>query len=159
MKLYEIEQEYAELSMLAENGELDEQCFADTKECIDAELEVKAVAYAKIIKNLTAESDAIKEEIARLSSRSKTLETNAKKLKDNLERVMIISDTKKIKTSLFSFNVQKNPPKLIVTGEVPSKYLIDQAPKVDSAALKDLLKNGQVLDFATLETSESLRIR
>ena len=90
MKLYEIEQEYAELSMLAENGELDEQCFADTKECIDAELEVKAVAYAKIIKNLTAESDAIKEEIARLSSRSKTLETNAKKLKDNLERVMII---------------------------------------------------------------------
>jgi hypothetical protein len=64
----------------------------------------------------------------------------------------------KFKTDLFSFNIQKNPARLVITGEVPEKFLIPQDPKVDNKAIKELLKQ-QELPFAHLEQSESLRIR
>ena len=74
---------------------------------------------------------------------------------------MKLTKKEKFKTDLFSFGIQKNPASLkIIEGkDIPSEFLIPQEPKIDTAEIKDRLKNGEVLEFAELVQGESLRIR
>lgn len=145
---------------MAESGEVEYQVVVDTLEGIQGEIEVKADAYAKIIKTLEGQADAIKKEEDRLSQKRRSLETNVKNMKLSLERAMIATDNKKFKTTLFSFNIQKNPASLVIDkpDEIPEQFLIPQDPKVDNAKIKELLKT-QELPYAHLSYSESLRIR
>ena len=94
-----------------------------------------------------------------ISNRIK-IENNIKNLKQALETAMRATGKTKFKTDLFSFNIQKNPPKLVIDKpeEIPEEYLIPQEPKINSKAIKDMLKEKE-LPFAHLEQSESLRIR
>lgn len=156
--LYELTNEFKQLQAMLEDGEIDEQVFRDTIEGIDMEIDVKAENYGKIIRGLEAQANSLKEEYTRISNRANTLLNNSKRLKETLEKTMRETGKTKIKTGLFSFNIQKNPAKLVVTGDIPEKYLIPQEPKVDTKGIKELLKT-QELDFAHLEQSESLRIR
>lgn len=145
---------------MAENGEVEYQTVIDTLESIQGEIEVKADAYAKIIRTLEGQVDAIKKEEDRLSQKRRSLETNVKNMKLSLERAMIAMDNKKFKTTLFSFSIQKNPATLVIDkpDEIPEQFLIPQNPKVDNAKIKELLKT-QELPYAHLSYSESLRIR
>jgi len=156
--LYELTGDYQELLNLVQAGEYTEEELADTLEGIEGEIEIKADGYAKIIKELEADTDKFKKEESRLKEKRQALESSIKRLKSNLEKSMILVNKKKFKTDLFSFNIQKNPPSLIIDGEVPEEYLIPQEPKIDNAKIKELLKT-QELAFATLRQGESLRIR
>ena len=51
LKLYEIAQEYMQLCEIVEDTDVDAQVFEDTLAGIEAELEVKADAYAVILTN------------------------------------------------------------------------------------------------------------
>lgn len=156
--LYELTGQFRELLELVEQGEVDPEMLADTLEGLEGEIEIKADGYAKVIKELEGKTAMLKGEIERLSNRKSAIENNIKAMKESLEMAMITVDKTKFKTNLFSFNIQKNPAKLVITGEVPKDYLIPQEPKVDNKAIKDLLKEKE-LPFAHLEQSESLRIR
>lgn len=158
--LYQLTGEFLELLDMLEDGSDDEQVILDTLEGIDYEVEVKAENYAKIIKELEVKSKCIKEEIQRLTARAAALENKAKMLKTNLEQCMIATGKTKFKTDLFSFGIQKNPAKLVIDNEldVPEEFLIKQEPKINSKAIKELLKFSD-LPYAHLEQSESLRIR
>ena len=156
--LYELTSEFKELLFLAETEDLDEQTIKDTLESLGYELEEKADGYAKVIKELEGQIETLKAEIKRLSDRKKTVENNIGRMKKTLEEAMKVAGKPKFKTSLFSFNIQRNPARLVITGDVPEEYLIPQDPKVDNAAIKKQLKE-QELDFAHLEQTESLRIR
>jgi hypothetical protein len=81
-------------------------------------------------------------------------------MKEALQNAMFITGKTKFKTDLFNFNIQKNPPRLVIDKpeEVPEEYLIPQEPKIDTKAIKEILKEHK-LPFARLEQSESLRIR
>ena len=61
---------------------------------------------------------------------------------------------------MFSFNVKKNPKKLVVDKieAVPEEFLIMQEPKVDTKALKEFVADNEV-SYAHLEQGESLVIR
>jgi len=156
--LYELTGQYRELLELAESEELDKQLIADTLEGLDGEIEIKADGYAKVIRELEGKTAVLKDEIDRLSKRKSVIENNIKNLKQALETAMRATGKTKFKTELFSFNIQKNPARLVITGEVPEEYLIPQEPKIDTSAIKEALKQ-QELPFAHLEQSESLRIR
>lgn len=73
---------------------------------------------------------------------------------------MLLVDKKKIKTTLFSFNIQKNAPslKIIDESKVPEEFFIIER-KLNKTELKNAVKDGLYADAATLESSESLRIR
>lgn len=159
--LYELTAEYQTLLEMAEDPETDEQALADTMEAIGGEIEDKADGYAKIILSIDAEYQAIKSEIVRLEARSHFLEKNAKRLKENLQAAMIATGKRKFKTLLFSFGIQKNPASVVIDGdEVPEKYLIEQPPKIDKAAIRNDLKAGvDLAGIAHLEQGESLRIK
>lgn len=159
--MYELTGEFRELLALAGDPEIDPEAIADTLEAIQGEIEQKAENTAVIINELTAEAAKIKAEEIRLTERRKALENHAARLKDGLYNAMKTVGREKFKTTLFSFNIQNNPVKLVIDDEskVPGEYLIEQAPKVDNAALKEFLKNGNTCSYAHLEQTESLRIK
>ena len=66
MKLYELTEQYDGVMNLLYDGETDEQTILDTLESIEGEIEDKADNYAKIIKTMTAEAEAIKSEEDRI---------------------------------------------------------------------------------------------
>lgn len=164
MKLYDLAEEYAALNEMMYDPEVDEQTLKDTMDAVFGEIEDKADGYAKIIRGMSADAIAIKEEEDRLYCRRKQLETRSKYLKDTLEANMRAIGKTKFKTALFSFNIQKNGglEPLIIDGlidDIPGKFLIPQPPVANNEAIRNLLAEKQV-EWAHLEPrSESLRIR
>ena len=159
--LYTLTGEYMQLLEMAQEPDIDEQCLKDTMEAIEGELEDKAEGYAKIMKQLEAEAAAIDAEVKRLNERKSSLKNNADRMKKALQAAMEATGKTKFKTTLFSFGIQNNPPALVLAegAAIPEQYLIPQEPKVDNAAIKAALKDGQQFDFASLKVSQSLRIR
>ena len=159
--LYELTEQFQELLSMALDPDVDEQALADTMEGIECEIEEKADGYAKVIKSLEADVEALKAEEARLAGRRKNISANIDRMKRALESSMRATGKTKFKTTLFSFGIQKNPPalKIDMPDRVPDEFLIPQEPKIDSAAIKKELKEGVVYDWCHLEQSESLRIR
>ncbi len=155
MKLYELTEQYDGVMNLLYDGETDEQTILDTLESIEGEIEDKADNYAKIIKNMLGEAEAVKREKDRLQARQQALENRAKWLKDTLQANLEFIGKTKFKTELFSFSVSSNGGKqpLVITdnlGEIPGKYLIPQDPVVDKDAVRELLKDKEV-EWAKLE--------
>lgn len=149
MRLYELTEQYEEILNMLYDGETDEQVIMDTLESMEGEIEDKADNYAKIIKGMKFDMDMIKQEEERLYNRRKSLENRIKWLKDTLQANMEFIGKTKFKTALFSFSVSKNGGKqpLEITeniGEIPGKFLIQQPPKVDTEAIREMLKDKEV---------------
>lgn len=162
--LYELTEEYMALMDMMYDPEVDEQTLQDTMEMIMMDIEDKADGYAKIIRMMNADVDALKAEEERLYARRKSLESRSRYLKDTLEANMRAIGKTKFKTALFSFNIQKNGglAPLVIDGtieDIPGRYLIPQPPVPNNEAIRKLLEEQQV-GWAHLEPrGESLRIR
>jgi len=160
--LYELKSEWMTLLDMLEEG-ADPEVIEATLEGIDAEIEIKADNYARIIRQLEADVAALKSEIERMTERKKSLENNISRLKANLQDAMIVTGKEKFKTDLFSFGIQNNPPKVVIDdyAKIPVEYLIAQEPKVDNKAIKDFLSttDDKRSFFAHLEQGKSLRIK
>lgn len=163
MTIYELTADFLRIQEMMENPELDPEFLADTMEAVDGELEVKAENYAKVMKNLDGDIEALDNEIRRLTSRKKALENNIKNMKMALQSMMTITGKTKFKTDLFSFGIQKNAPSVVIDTDInnlPTEFLKFREPEVDKTKLKEALKNGEDLSgYCHLEQSESLRIR
>ena len=161
MTLYELTDNYRNLLEMAQNPDIDEQAIKDTLEAIQGDIEEKADGYAKVIKELDGETDKLTAEIKRLTDRKNTIQNNIAYMKQSLTSAMTVTGNTKFRTDLFSFNIQKNPPALVVDDEkaIPQEYLIPQEPKVDKKAIIDFLKNGNKVPYAHIEQSEGVRIR
>ena len=162
--LYELTADFMMLLEMAEDPDTDPVAFEDTMEALGLEIEDKADGYAKVIRQLEANVAACKAEIQRLKTAVSTMENNIKRMKENLQDTMEVTGKRKFKTPLFSFNIQKNPPSLVLdevdTARIPADYLIPQEPKIDTAKLKSDIKAGKDLDgIAHLESGYSLRIK
>ena len=159
--LYEITGDYLRLlEMLEEEENIDPQAFADTLDGIDGEFEIKADNYARIIKELWAESEKYAAEVGRMQARMETLANNEKRLKQYLSESMNAMGKTKFKTDLFSFNIQRNggtqPMEVDELGV--TKAYMKMVP--DNAKIRKALEEGKKLKFAELkERGEHLSIR
>ena len=164
MTLYELTGELLELMEMAQDPDVDPDALNDTMEAIDLAFDDKADGYAKIIRTLTAQADAIKAEAARLKDREKSFRDKADTIKKNLEAAMLATDKRKIKTALFTFSIRRNPASVVMDEQyienVPERFLKIKDPEIDRAAIKKALQAGENLDgIAHLEQTESLQIR
>lgn len=164
MSIYELTADYMQIMEMMEDPELDPQALADTMEAVEGELEIKAESYAKIMKNLDGDVEALENEIRRLTSRKKAIEENIKRMKVALQGMMEVTGKTKFKTDLFSFGIQKNAPSVVIDVEdihdIPEDYLKYKAPEVNKTAIKEAIQKGENLEgIAHLEQSHSLRIR
>lgn len=163
LKLYEIAEEYMQLCEIAEDTDVDTQVFEDTLAGIEAELEVKADAYAVILTNLDNDTEKIDKEIERLTTMKKTLKSRSDFLKRNLTNTMLLMDKKKFKTDIHSYSISKNAPSLNILDatKIPEKYMVVQEPKLDrKMLLADVKANPEEFKgIAETKQTESLKIR
>ncbi|EAD9824501.1 siphovirus Gp157 family protein [Listeria monocytogenes] len=156
--LYSIQGKYQQLLNLAE--QLDPELLKDTLESIDDELETKAENVAFVIKEIEGQSLILEKETKRLAERKNTINNNVKRLKQSLFDAMITVNKQKIKTNLFTLDIRKNPPSLIVEDESKLlNYLIEQPKKLDKTKLGDDLKKGIEVPGAKIIQTERLQIR
>ena len=157
--LYALTSNYLQIQQLIDDG-ADANVFTDTLSAIEDSVEAKAEGYFYVIKNTQADIDAIKAEETRLADRRRAMENKVTNMKKNLEESMIAVDTKKIKTAIYTANIQRNAPSLRVIDEkkIPLDYFVDQAPKLDK---KTLLADAKERDINGVEVvqTESLRLR
>lgn len=156
--LYSIQEKYQQLLYLAE--QLEPELLKDTLESIEDELETKAENVAFVIKELQGQALVLEKETKRLSERKNTINNNVKRLKQSLFDAMITANKQKIKTNLFTLDIRKNPPSVIIEDE--SKlidYFVEQPKKLDKTKLKDDLKKGIEVSGAMLVQTERLQIK
>lgn len=165
MNLYQLSGAYLEILNMFQDEETDQEMLVDTLESLDGAIEEKAENYAKIIKSLECNVDAIKKETLRLENRKKALESNIELLKSNLEHAMRVTGKTRFKTELFSFNIAKNggvaPLKIdIPIEEIPTEYFKERTERdLNSKYIRECLDKG-LIDFAHYEDrGESLRIK
>lgn len=160
--MYELTSDYLSVLEMASDPEIPPEAIADTLEGISGEIEIKAQSYAIVIKELESEAAKLKSEEERLCGKREAINNNIKRIKDDLYNSMKLTGKEKFKTDLFSFNIQKSPPKLVIDNEslIPESYYIRQDPKLDKSKLKkDLNLTCVKCEYAHLEQGEYVMIR
>lgn len=165
--LYELTGDYAKFAEIAQQGDLNDDMQAmldDALANLADDIEVKLEGYAKVIKNFESDIEGLKKEEDRLAGKRKTLENRVKSMKTAMCAAMIATGKLKVKGDLFSFTVRNNAPSVVMDTyyvyNVPEKYLIPQAPKIDRKLLAEDLKDGASLEgIAHLESSQSILIK
>ncbi|EDH0869574.1 TPA: siphovirus Gp157 family protein [Listeria monocytogenes] len=158
MKLYELTQAYNQVLEMAE--ELDTETLQDTLDSIREPIEEKADNIIKMVKSIDAEAEGLAKEVERLTKRKTALDAKAKNMKEYLESEMLKVDIRKIKSSLFTISIQKNPPSLRLEDEEKLfMFLVEQPKKLDKKAITSALKEGRDVPGAKLVQTESLRVR
>ena len=162
--LYELTGAALTLRNLLLEGDLDPEAIKDAIENNNEEITLKLENCAKVIKDIESDIAGLKAEEERLANRRKTYENNIKALKSKMQEALLATGERKLKGQLFSFNVQTNPPSVVIDEQyienIPEAYITKPEPVVNKKKLLEDLKAGVDLDgIAHLETSESIRIR
>ena len=164
MNLYELTSDYLHLQQMLEDPETDSEAIESYMAEVEGEIEKKADGYAMVIRNMEGNLLAVKSEIERLTGKKNVLEAGITRLKTNLQESMIATGKKKIKTDLFSFNIQKNGGADPVIVDVPVSDLPDDLviveEKPDKKAIAAYIKETGDITYAHFgERGESLRIK
>lgn len=162
LSMYQMTEEWQNIFEMLCDPEVPEEAVLDTIELIEADMDLKADSYAKIMKTMDGDISIIDSEIKRLQERRASLKSRKDWLKTGLERMMRTTGRIKFKTALFSFNIQKNGGSVPVVfdpdASVPAEWRKPGDP--DTTKIRQFLEAGNSLPFATLgERGESLRIR
>lgn len=163
MKLYELTGEYIRLMQMLEDAFVEDEAeIAAAMEAVTGDIEDKADAYARMMKNLLGDVDRLEQEEKRLKARRMALENCVDRLKTAIQNAMELTGTKKLKTSIGNWSIQKNPLSVseVDVEKVPARFLIEQPPKVDRRAiLEEFKQTGELFDGVTITQSESVRFR
>lgn len=162
--LYELTGDAIRLRDLLTEGEIDEEIIRDAIVNNNEEIALKLENYAKFIKNTESDIAGLKAEELRLKDKRKALENTIDRMKKAMQDALILSGNNKVKSPLFTFSMQKNPPSVVMDEpyieNIPDKYIIHPEPTINRKALLDDLKSGVDLDgIAHIEQTESMRIR
>lgn len=160
MNLFELTENYVKFFTEFENADEVTEEMQEMADNLNVEIEEKCDNYAKMIRNLEADVEAYKNQEKIFNEKRKVAENKVKWLKQNLQASMELQGRKKVKTDLFSFNIQKNAPSLEITDEKnidDSYYVIER--KLNKRELLSDIKEGLIIDGVGIKQTESLRIR
>lgn len=147
LTLFEIAQEYRQITDVLMDAGCDEQTLIDTLEGERWPLELKAQNYGFVIGNLKASSGAIREAAQKMLERADAIDRRADHLTERLKTGMEIAGITKLECPHFQISIRKNPPSVDVWDErqVPEKYWVQPPPpakKIDKKAIKADLDAG-----------------
>ncbi|EKD1029818.1 siphovirus Gp157 family protein, partial [Listeria monocytogenes] len=116
----------------------------------------KSENIVKLIKSLAADAEMAGIEAKRLLKRKQALENNVQNLKNYLQTEMERMEIRKINSTLFTIQIQKNPPSVEIVEEALLKpFFLLQEPKIDKKRIAEILKSGEEVKGARLVESES----
>lgn len=164
MTLYEISNTYTEFMNAIESGDIPEEAIADTLDGIQGDFNEKADNIACIIKNLSAESVAIKAERDALNERIKSKQHREEALKAYLSSSMEAMKIPKVETARNAISFRKSTSCFIADEEdfkqrhtdLCKKELVVTIPRADIAKM---LKSGEEISGAELRTKQNLQIK
>ena len=168
--IYELTGEFQKFSEIASSGELSEEqseMLNDALANLKEDIEYKLEGYCKVRANFKADIEALKAEEKRLADKRKSLENRVKSMENAMKDAILAvkpADDLKVKTPLFSINVQNNPESVVMDVEgvdlIPEKYLKFKEPDIDRDLMKKDIKSGIDLSgLAHLERTQSVRVR
>lgn len=160
MNLFELTENYVKFFTEFENVDEVTEEMQEMADNLSVEIEEKCDNYGKMIRNLEADVEAFKNQEKIFNEKRKSAENKVKWLKQNLQASMELQGRKKVKTDLFSFNIQKNTPSLEIRDEKnidDSYYRVERI--LNKRELLNDIKEGLIVDGVELKQTESLRIR
>jgi len=128
---------------------------------LEQSLITKADSCAFVLDKLEAEADFYKAQAERLMQFSRTCSNARERLKTRITEAVKISPDKYIRGDLISFQLKKNPPSLVVHDEskIPEKFIDTVITrKVDKAAIKQAIKQGEIIEGCEMVQGESLSV-
>ena len=159
--LYNLAERYKSIANLLDDETMNEEVITTALMEINGSIVDKATNIAGLTKDLQSDIEAIKAEEKRLADRRRFAENKVRWLKAYVQDCMETTGQSKIKTPLFTFTLQKNPPSVEVDmSKLPKKYIVEtisQAP--DKAAIKAAMKAGEDVPGAVISQGVSLRIK
>lgn len=163
MKLYELAAEYREAHERMEAAGFDDQTIADTLDGLAGDLEEKAIAVAKFVRNLEAEAAAIDEAVKAMHARWLSLDSRVNSLRKYLMDAMVAAGVRKVVCPYFVVSVRDTPASVVIDDEsaIPARFLVQPKappPRPDKRAIAEAIKAFPV-PWAHLEKSTRLDIR
>ena len=164
MTLYDLTADFVEGLNAYDAAETDEERadIANWLIGVKGDLDAKADAYARIIKNKQAEAKALKDEADRLTAKRRAAESLIERLKAALLGAMQETGIEQIGTSIGKWRLQYNPVSCeIVNPEyIPARFMIPQPDKIDKAALiEEYKRTGEIIDGVEFHKEQGIRFR
>ena len=166
MTLYELTGAYADLMAQYEVAETDEEAESIWAQIdgLACDIETKADAYARVMRNKLADAAAYKAEADRLSKLASREEKRAERLKESIRDAMMQVGATQIQTSIGVWKTRLNPPKCDVTDikAVPEQFRVPIEPPevpytVDKAAAKKWFKEtGEIIPGLNIEQNTAI---
>jgi exonuclease VII small subunit len=163
MKLYELKNEYLELSqMLADDeNQIPEEALRDTLEGIAGEIEDKVLNIAAVIESFKAHADAIKKARDKMYKREQTLQAATQRLKDYVIFCMRATGVKKAESPELRVTLSDGVARVVIDNEdsLPADFVALRTEKfIDKRQIMEAIKEGQEVPGVHLEKTPSLRI-
>ena len=160
--LYNIEKEYLEIANQLEDGEVTPEL--ETALAInEKELQVKAVAYAYVIKDSDDNIGAIDNEIKRLQALKKTHQKKSERLKESISNAMNMYGITEIKTETLKLNFRRSEGVICTDSDVaiPPAFatVVPETTKPNLVAIKKAIKDGDSVTGFEIEERFSLQIK
>ncbi|MDR1240298.1 MAG: siphovirus Gp157 family protein [Oscillospiraceae bacterium] len=160
MPLYEISERYFNFLQIFKNDEVPDEKVNYKFQSLEGEFSEKADSIACFIKNLNAEAEAIKKEIASLIERGTSKLKCAERLTEYLKSQMEFIGKSKIETARNRITIRKNPESVILTKdflnwakESGKEFLKFKEPEPDKLKIKEFLqKGGETLHAQLIQT-------
>lgn len=139
----------------------------DEQAAVDAiEGETTLIEAVDASLNRLAEIEALRDSIGALiktyQDRTGRLDNQSEQIRAALCLAMSTAGVKKLERPAGTLSLRSTPPKAIITSEVevPSRFFVDQAPKLDKRAVLDALKSGEKIAGAELSNGgETIALR
>jgi hypothetical protein len=160
MNLYTLTTEAKMLASLLETEELTPEL--ESMLIINQqELSDKSINYAKVIRNLEADSDAIDNEIKRLKAMKESNDRVIDRMKDAVRNAMVSSGIDKIESSLFKLSLRRSEAvEVINQDQLPECFVKAKTTYTpDKVAIKDAIKSGFTVEGAVIVENLNLQIK
>jgi hypothetical protein len=167
LTLYHLVDEYVAalqtLESLQESGQLSSEVVADTLEGMAGSLEVKSNNVIGYALSLEAEAAAIKAAIEPMLARAKALEKKSAWMREYVFNAMERTGINEIKSPHYVIKVRENPASVIIDNEagIPADCwrVIPERREPDKSAIKEKIKNGEIVEYAHLSKSKRLDVK
>jgi len=162
MNIYQIKNEYQLIIAEVINNEGEITPELETALTINKEqLQSKAVDYSYVIKQLDSDCEQIDAELKRLQQLKKVRTNLAERLKNTISDAMNLYEVEKIETPLIKLSF-RNSESVEITNEsqLDACFIVTKTvTSPDKKAIKDAIKNGEVVTGATISYNKNLQIR
>lgn len=151
MNLYQLVQEFKDITAQLEEMELDQETFSDTLDSLQLPIEEKVENIVKYMKSLEALAEAKKAEAKRLSESASSDLKKAEFFKNYIANNLQAIGMKELQAGVFKIGFQKGREVVQVDeNSLPDKYWVEQRVPLSKTELKRVIKEGSEIPGVTL---------